>query len=220
MQAQQLYRKCGRGGYIYINHAEIKKCALLDISKAFDLVDHGLLFELLLKRNLPCSVTCFLLQLYSSLASFPGSPFLFFVGARGEPGNEANSSQHLQIGGMLSFLHLYLHQMVFDRVESYLQSCLQITLMNFCSICKILVWFVIGKGCLQVVFAMLIDDFALLAPSAGALNLVHIRCGRLTNCQVIPILISSTRISKYYFISLVLFRVQLPLWFQTYQVLL
>ena len=41
-------------------------CALLDMSKAFDLVNHGLLFELFLERNLPCSVTRFLLQWYSS----------------------------------------------------------------------------------------------------------------------------------------------------------
>ena len=37
-------------------------------------------------------------KIYSTLASFPGSPlvltFLFFVGGRGEPGNEANSTLH------------------------------------------------------------------------------------------------------------------------------
>ena len=31
-------------------------------------------------------------SVYNSLASFPGPPFLFFVGARGEPENKANNS--------------------------------------------------------------------------------------------------------------------------------
>ena len=32
-----------------------------------------------------------------SLALFPGSPFLFFIGARGEPGNEATYSYEEQV---------------------------------------------------------------------------------------------------------------------------
>ena len=43
----------------YIHQGSKVQCALLDMSKAFDLVDHGLLFELLLERNLPCSVARF-----------------------------------------------------------------------------------------------------------------------------------------------------------------
>ena len=50
----------------YIHQGSKVRCALLDMSKAFDLVDHGLLFQLLLERNLPCSATRFLLQWYSS----------------------------------------------------------------------------------------------------------------------------------------------------------
>ena len=51
---------------------------LLDMSKAFDLVDHGLLFELLLKQNLPCPVICFLLQWYSSQSLHCFSHFVCF----------------------------------------------------------------------------------------------------------------------------------------------
>ena len=50
--------------------------ALLDMSKAFDL--YGLLFELLLKQNLPCPVICFLLQWYSSQSLHCFSHFVWF----------------------------------------------------------------------------------------------------------------------------------------------
>ena len=56
---------------------------------------------------------------------------------------------------LISFLHLFLYQMMYDRVESYPQSYLRFILMSFCSISKILVWNVIGRGCLLDVFAML-----------------------------------------------------------------
>ena len=52
-----------------------------------------------------------------------------------------------RLGGMISFLHLFLYQMVYDRVESYPQSCLLFILTSFCSVCKVLVWVVIGRGC-------------------------------------------------------------------------
>ena len=85
--------------------------------KAFDLVDHGLLFELLFDTMF-CYT--FLLQWYSS--------------------------QQLQIrwNGILS--SPFPVSMVYDRVESYPQSCLRFILMSFCSVCKILVWVVIGMG--------------------------------------------------------------------------
>ena len=37
----------------YIHHGSKVRCALLDMSKAFDMVDHGQLFETLCQRNLP-----------------------------------------------------------------------------------------------------------------------------------------------------------------------
>ena len=52
-----------------------------------------------------------------------------------------------RLGGMVSFLHLFLYQMVYDRVESYPQSCLLFILTSFCSVYKVLVWVVIGRGC-------------------------------------------------------------------------
>ena len=39
----------------YIHHGSKVQCALLDMSKAFDMVDHGQLFESLRQRNLPNS---------------------------------------------------------------------------------------------------------------------------------------------------------------------
>ena len=41
------------------------RCALLDMSKVFDMVDHSHLFDLLLQRKLPHSVLHFLTQWYS-----------------------------------------------------------------------------------------------------------------------------------------------------------
>ena len=46
----------------YIHHGSKVRCALLDISKAFDMVDHGQLFETLCQRSLPNPVIRFLLQ--------------------------------------------------------------------------------------------------------------------------------------------------------------
>ena len=105
----------------YIHQESKVRRALLDMSKAFDLVGHGLLFELLLERNLPCSVTRFCCTV-----------------------KVVNSCR---LGGVVSFLHLFLYQMVYDRVESYPQSYLQFILTSFCSVRKILVWVVIGRGC-------------------------------------------------------------------------
>ena len=80
-------------------------CALFDMSKAFDLVDHGLYFLSetyhVLLHNFCCS------------------------------GIVVNS---YILGGMIFLLHLFLYQMVYNRMESYLQSCLWFILMSFCNI--------------------------------------------------------------------------------------
>jgi len=41
------------------------RCTLLDMSKAFDMVDHGHLFDLLLQRKRPYLLIRFLIQWYS-----------------------------------------------------------------------------------------------------------------------------------------------------------
>ncbi len=50
----------------YVNHGSKVFCALLDASKAFDTVDHRLLFQKLLTRNLSTPIVRFLLKWYSS----------------------------------------------------------------------------------------------------------------------------------------------------------
>lgn len=50
----------------YIHHGSIVRCALLDMSKAFDMVDHGQHFKTLCQQNLPNPVVRFLLQWYSN----------------------------------------------------------------------------------------------------------------------------------------------------------
>jgi len=50
----------------YIHHRSKVRCALLDMSKAFDMVDHGQLFESLCQRNLPNPIIRLLLQWYSN----------------------------------------------------------------------------------------------------------------------------------------------------------
>ena len=41
-------------------------CCLIDTSKAFDTVDHTLLFEKLMKKNMPTSIIRFLINWYST----------------------------------------------------------------------------------------------------------------------------------------------------------
>ena len=49
----------------YVQRGSKVRCALLDMSKVFDMVDHGHLFDLLLQSKLPHSVLRFLIQWYS-----------------------------------------------------------------------------------------------------------------------------------------------------------
>ena len=159
------------------------------MSKAFNLVDHGLLFELLLEWNLPCSVARFLLQWYSS--------------------------QQLQIrwNGILSSHFMY--QMVYNRVESYPQSYLRFILMSFCSVCKILVWVVNGRGCLLDVSAMLMTLpylLLLLVHSGKCFRSALIRCGRLLQAAKL----SPSVLIQHVFLSAVLYPwCFLGFWFQT-----
>ena len=64
------------------------------------------IWAILLKRDLPCSVTRFCCSVIV-----------------------VNS---YRLGGMVSFLHLFLYQMVYYRVESNNQSCLRFISMSFC----------------------------------------------------------------------------------------
>ena len=113
------------------------------MSKAFDLVDHGLLFQLLLERNLPCSVTRFLLQWYSSQQlqirwnGILSSPFPVSNGVRQ--------------GGVLSpiLFTVYIDELL-QRLQNLGVGCH---------------WDGLFVGCLCYA-----DDLALLAPSAGALR--------------------------------------------------
>ena len=150
------------------------------MSKAFDLVDHGL----------------YLSETYHVLLH------IFCCS-----GIVVNSHR------LISFLHLFLYQMVYDRMESYLQSCLRFILMSFCSICKILVWNVIGKGCLLDVTLMTLPYLLLLLVHSGkCFRSALIRCGRLLqSAKLSP---SVLCISWCCFISLVFSKVQPPFGFR------
>ena len=104
------------------------RCTLLDMSKAFDMVDHGHLFDLLLQRERPYLVLRFLIQWYSQ--------------------------QWLKSDGAALFpLPLWL-QMVYGKVGYCPLSCLLYTLTNLCSNCRVLASVVTEKNCLLVAYAM------------------------------------------------------------------
>ena len=50
----------------YIRRGSKVHCCLIDASKAFDTVDHTLLFEKLMKKNMPTSIIRFLINWYST----------------------------------------------------------------------------------------------------------------------------------------------------------
>ena len=49
----------------YLHRGSSVLGCFLDASKAFDLVDHGILFKILLERGLPLSIVLFLISWYS-----------------------------------------------------------------------------------------------------------------------------------------------------------
>ena len=51
--------------YYYLHRGSSVLGCFLDASKAFDLVDHGILFNTLLERGLPLSIVRFLISWYS-----------------------------------------------------------------------------------------------------------------------------------------------------------
>ena len=51
--------------YVILNGSVIYSC-FLDVSKAFDLVDHHILFSKLQERGLPAPILCFLIGWYRS----------------------------------------------------------------------------------------------------------------------------------------------------------
>jgi len=112
----------------YVQRGSKVRCTLLDMSKAFDMADHGHLFDLLLQRKRPYPVIRFLIQWYSQqwLNPMERHPFHF----------------------------LYNLQMVYGRVGYCPLSCLLYTLTSLCSNCRVLASVVTGKNCLLVAYAI------------------------------------------------------------------
>jgi len=105
------------------------RCTLLDMSKAFDMVDHGHLFDLLLQRKLPYPVLRFLIQWYSQqcfLIRWSGTLSTSFTVANG-----------VRQGGILPPILRSLY-----------------TLTSLCSNCRVLASVVTEKNCLLVAYAM------------------------------------------------------------------
>ena len=115
-------------------------CSILDMSKAFDMVDHCQLFETLCQRNLPNPVIRFWLQWYSSQHveirwnGILSSPFPVTIGVRQ--------------GGVLSPILFTVY------IDELLQGLQKLG---------------VGCHC-EGMFFCYADDLALIAPSAHALR--------------------------------------------------
>jgi len=68
----------------YVQWGSKVRCTLLDMSKAFDMVDHGHLFDLLLQHKLPYPVlrSWFSGTLNNAFKSDRGAPFYFLYGGK------------------------------------------------------------------------------------------------------------------------------------------
>ena len=128
----------------YINSGSKVYGCFLDASKAFDRVDHGLLFQKLVKRGLPPPILNFLLSWYRSQK----------MRVQWSPGclsNSFNVSNGVRQGGVLSpFLFAVYLDGLLDELSASGVGCYWR-------------WMFAGVFCYA-------DDIALLAPSASALR--------------------------------------------------
>ena len=85
----------------YMLHGSSVFACLLDASKAFDLVDHSLLFQQLLQRRTPGFLVRFLLTWYSSQSCS--------VSWDGASSDSFNVSNGVCQGGVLSCVVYYIH---------------------------------------------------------------------------------------------------------------
>ena len=127
----------------YVQQGSKVRCALLDMSKAFDMVDHGYLFDLLLLRELPYPVLRFLIQWYSHQR--------LQIRWKGTLSSTFSVANGVQQGGILSPI---LFTVYIDELLQWLT--------NIGVGCH---WKGMFASCLCYA-----DDLALLAPSAHALR--------------------------------------------------
>ena len=133
----------------YIHRGSAVYSCFLDASKAFDRVNHKILFQLLLKRNLPVPILRFLLSWYQSqsLSVRWNSTFSTSFGV----------SNGVRQGGVLSPLlfAVYIDELLI-RLERLRTGCY--------------------SGCFFVGALCYADDIVLLAPSPSALRILLSEC--------------------------------------------
>ena len=133
----------------YIHRGSSVYSCFLDASKAFDRVNHKILFQLLLKRNLPVSILRFLLSWYQSqsLSVRWNSTFSTSFGV----------SNGVRQGGVLSPLlfAVYIDELLI-RLERLRTGCY--------------------SGCFFAGALCYADDIVLLAPSPSALRILLSEC--------------------------------------------